>query len=106
MSQREFLRSLDATIMGHLKATGLADTGSYSGSAVTAAVDVYVDREVELLGPDGESVAGVHTTVALRLNQVAEPRRGDTVIVDGETFTLHRMIRRDEAETVWVVTDG
>lgn len=106
MSQRAFARLISDQIMGAMLGAGMADSATYQGSGAQVPCSVYVDREVELLGPDGETVAGVHTTVSLQLSQVAEPRRGDTVIVDGETFTLHRMIRRDEAETVWVVTDG
>lgn len=108
MSQKAFLRDLDASIVGGLRDAGMADSGSYTppAGATIEGVDVLVDRNVAFFGEDGATVAGYREVVTLFLDHVAAPVRGGTVVVDGDTFVLDALDAQDASMSRWVVVDG
>lgn len=109
MSQKAFLRDLDASIVGSLRDAGMADTGTYTppgGGAAIPDVDCLVDRNVAFFGEDQATVAGYRDVVTLFLDQVPAPARGGTVVVDGDTFTLDALDEQDASKSRWVVVDG
>jgi hypothetical protein len=109
MSQVDFLRGLDADIVGSLRDAGMADIATYTppeaGSPVHG-VDALVDRAVAFYGTDGATVAGYRNVVTLFKDQVADPQRGGTVTVGSEVFTLDELDAHDESMSRWVVIDG
>ncbi|MFZ1416289.1 MAG: hypothetical protein WAS73_17165 [Defluviicoccus sp.] len=46
----------------------------------------------------------LHTTTAIfdvRINQVATPQAGDTLVVQGETYLIQGTPRRDDGRLIW-----
>jgi hypothetical protein len=104
MSQRAALQALDADLMAAFKDAGLADAGTYTppGGGAAVAVDVMVDRGVEIFGDEGNGIPAPAVTVTLLLAQVS-PAKGGTVIADGDTFILCDELQRDESRVRWTV---
>lgn len=103
MSQREFLRRLDADLITAFADCGMADPAIYTpAGGAPSACTVLVDRNAQFFGELGE-VAGSRVLVTLFLADVAAPGRGGVVVVDGDTYKLDQEIERDESKAVWVV---
>lgn len=104
MSQRATLQALDAQLVDAFKGAGLADAGTYTppGGGGAVAVDVMIDREVQIFGDEGSDIPAPAVVVTLFLAQVT-PARGGTVVADGDTFKLCDEIARDESRVRWTV---
>jgi hypothetical protein len=102
MSQRDYLRRLDATIVGSLARLGLADTATYDGST---ACTVVVDRAAQVMGSDPGAIVGTRTVIRLQLREIARPTAGKRVRLTGtgEEFELREELDRDDSLASWVV---
>lgn len=101
MSQTQFLRDLDAQLMGAFLAAGMADEALYGATPC----QVYVDRNAQFLGEHPAHAAGQRTVITFRREQVT-PARGGVVTIGAETFTLADLVAEDESLSSWVVISG
>lgn len=105
MSQIEFLAGLDADIHDSLLDAGLADMGVYTPPAShpgdPAPVAVYIDRDVQRVGSDGQ-ILDHRIEVAYVMAGVV-PRKGGTLTVGSETFTNQIEIENDGSVSRWAV---
>ncbi|MBK0011126.1 hypothetical protein [Stenotrophomonas sp. S41] len=104
MSERDFLRQMDATIHGALAIAGMVSTAtvrSEKTGVVTAGVRIYFDRDVETIGDLQQFVAGRIEIAYLRAD--VEPEQGDRVEVDGEAFVNVKKLSDDGSRSRWLV---
>jgi len=104
MSERDFLRQMDATIHGALAIVGMVSTATVKSektSVVTAGVRIYIDRDVETIGDLQQFVAGRVEIAYLRAD--VEPEQGDRVEVDGEAFVNVKKLSDDGSRSRWLV---
>ncbi len=104
MSQREFLRQLDADIHAGLSAAGMVSTGTYlppGGGAPVEDVRMYVDYAAEVTGEFGQ-VVGRRDEVAIFLADCDPVVRG-RVVADGETLELSDKIDQDPSLARFIV---
>ncbi|HYQ23950.1 head-tail joining protein [Stenotrophomonas sp.] len=107
MSERDFLRHMDATIHGALAIAGMVSTATVTSEktgVVTAGVRIYIDRDVETIGDLQQFVAGRVEIVYLRAD--VDPDQGDRVEVDGETFVSAKRLSDDGSRSRWLVRRG
>lgn len=107
MSERDFLRQMDATIHGALAIAGMVSTAtvtSEKSGVVTAGVRIYIDRDVETIGDLQQFVAGRVEIAYLRAD--VEPEQGDRVEVDGEVFVNVKKLSDDGSRSRWLVRRG
>ena len=107
MSERDFLRQMDATIHGALAIAGMVSTAtvkSEKSGVVTAGVRIYIDRDVETIGDLQQFVAGRVEIAYLRAD--VEPEQGDRVEVDGEVFVNVKKLSDDGSRSRWRVRRG
>ncbi|HDS1303530.1 TPA: hypothetical protein QEK28_000327 [Stenotrophomonas maltophilia] len=107
MSERDFLRQMDATIHGALTIAGMVSTAtvrSEKTGIVTAGVRIYIDRDVETIGDLQQLVAGRVEIAYLRAD--VEPEQGDRVEVDGEAFVNVKKLSDDGSRSRWLVRRG
>jgi len=106
MGQADQLRGMDATIHSAMLATGIAFTGVYTAGAVT--VDPcrgYFDQEFQAFGEVGP-VAGARTTLCILLADVAAPKAGARLAIDGVIWILKAEDGVDQSISRWVVSNG
>lgn len=104
MSERDFLRQMDATIHGALEIAGMVSTATVKSEktgVVTAGVRIYIDRDVETIGDLQQFVAGRIEIAYLRAD--VEPEQGDRVEVDGEAFANVKKLSDDGSRSRWLV---
>lgn len=63
------------------------------GGAVTC--DVVLFEGVKLIDGDSGELLGTGTTMAFRLDQVADPARDGTVLVGATTYVIQDVVERD-----------
>lgn len=107
MSQQSTLRDIDATIMSAMKTAGFADTATYTAPSGGAALpcNVYVDRNAQFFGEQGD-VVGSRITITLLLTEIPTQLRRASIVVGSETFKLDEIVELDESKIVWVVVNG
>lgn len=104
MSQVQFLRDLDATIVGAFRDVGMADVATYTPPAGVGVIcTVLVDRAFSQFGDDQVPVGVPQVVISLLRAEVAAPQRGGTVAIGAELFTLAERIAEDESQTRWLV---
>lgn len=101
MSQREYLRAMDASIAGAFAGVGMTDTGCWVGKGKHRAdgITIMVDHDIETMGATGELVTD-QTVCWLYLDQIGRDcvARGDTITIDGgPTYEVERVGSRDES---------
>lgn len=104
MSERDFLRQMDATIHGALAIAGMVSTATVKSEktgVVTAGVRIYIDRDVETIGDLQQFVAGRIEIAYLRAD--VEPEQGDRVEFDGEAFANVKKLSDDGSRSRWLV---
>ncbi len=104
MSERDFLRQMDATIHRALAIAGMVSTATVTSAksgAVTEGVRIYIDRDVETIGDLQQFVAGRIEIAYLRAD--VEPEQGDRVEVDGEAFVNVKKLSDDGSRSRWLV---
>jgi hypothetical protein len=104
MSQKDFLRDMDARLHAGFVGAGLADAGQYTAPGGGAAVParVYVDRDVLVRGEFGQ-VVGKRTEVAYLLEDCS-PERSGQLVVDGDIFVnVDQVDTSDSSLSRWVV---
>lgn len=107
MSQNTALRALDSQLHAGFERAGFAEEGTYTpptppgGAAV--ACRVYRDDVVLEEFGDARPVANTRTELSLLREDVATPRQGGTVLLDGTTWTLVALIEQDQSLSRWVV---
>ena len=105
MSQRQFIRALDADIHMALYESGLADMAEYyppaaaPGTAPTPC-GVFVDRDVVIYG-EFNQVAGKRTQISV-LRADLTPLRNGVLVIDSERYRLVDIVSEDDGITVWV----
>lgn len=107
MSERDFLRQMDATIHGALASAGMVSTATVTSEktgVVTAGVRIYIDRDVETIGDLQQFVAGRVEIAYLRAD--VDPEQGDRVEVDGEAFVNVKKLSDDGSRSRWLVRRG
>ena len=107
MSERDFLRQMDATIHSALAIAGMVSTATVKSEktgVVTAGVRIYIDRDVETIGDLQQFVAGRVEIAYLRAD--VEPEHGDRVEVDGEAFVNVKKLSDDGSRSRWLVRRG
>lgn len=107
MSDRDFLRQMDATIHGALAIAGMVSTAtvtSEKSGIVSAGVRIYIDRDVETIGDLQQFVAGRVEIAYLRAD--VEPEQGDRVEVNGEVFVNVKKLSDDGSRSRWLVRRG
>jgi len=110
VNQFDALLALDADIHAALLNAGLADRGHYhsTSSAPGTACDVYLDRDVQVLGQFGEVMAR-RDEMGIRLAGVQPARNGRVVLqLEGgaETWVLVDPVGDDGAISRWAVRRG
>lgn len=101
MSQRAFLRAMDATIAGAFGGLGMTDTGCWIGKGKHRAdgITIMVDHDVQTIGDTGELVTD-QTSCWLYLDQLGRDcvARGDVIEIDGgPRYVVERVASRDES---------
>lgn len=110
MSQFDALLAMDADIHAALFDVGLADRGHYhpTPSAPGIACDLYLDRDVQVLGQFGEVMAR-QDEMGIRLADVQPVRNGRVVLQlasGSETWVLVDPVANDGAISRWAVRRG
>lgn len=103
MSQRAAIAAIDARLHAALADAGLADTGTYTAPGVGATpvtCRAYADKGVTTVGEYAVSYSFTATVTILRAD-VADPREGGIVAIDGSSYTLRQLIDSDDGITVW-----
>lgn len=101
MSQRAALAAMDARLHAALADAGLADTGTYTApGGLPVPARVYVDKSIATMGEYAPTY-GLTATVTILRADVADPREGGVVAVDGESFTLRQLLDSDDGIAVW-----
>lgn len=72
-----------------------------AGGSITTSV--IVDRDIEAVGGFDSKVREHKAEITVRLDQVTNPKRGDTVTVGGVTWTVDAEIRNDGIVAVLAV---
>jgi len=104
MGQVDHLRAFDSTALDAMLLAGLADDAIYTPAiGDPIATRVLVDRAVQTIGDYGQ-VSGPHNSVTFLVAEVS-PKKGETVTVGTETFTLESKQSEDEARAVWTVSN-
>lgn len=104
MSQADFMRDLDAQLMGAFHAIGLADDATFTPAAGgPVACRVYVDRNPATLEQMGVQTDGNRIVVGILRAEVDRPDVGDALAIGSESFQLEARIFNDESLTRWVV---
>jgi len=104
VSERDFLRQMDATIHRALAIAGMVSTATVTSAksdAVTEGVRIYINRDVETIGDLQQFVAGRIEIAYLRAD--VEPEQGDCVEVDGEAFVNLKKLSDDGSRSRWLV---
>jgi hypothetical protein len=106
------LASLDADLHAAFAGAGMADVATFTPRAVPAVGEdppaepvpvtgcrVYVDRDTATLAARGiELRRGAAVVILLRHPDIAlQPGRGDTLLIDGDTFHVEDCIDSDES---------
>ena len=107
MSERDFLRQMDATIHSALAIAGMVSTATVKSEKtgiVTEGVRVYVDRDVETIGDLQQFVSGRVEVVYLRAD--VDPDQGDRVEMAGEAFVNAKKLSDDGSRSRWLVRRG
>lgn len=107
MSERDFLRQMDATIHSALAIAGMVSTATVTSAksgTVAEGVRIYIDRDVETIGDLQQFVAGRVEIAYLRAD--VDPEQGDRVEVDGEAFVNVKKLSDDGSRSRWLVRRG
>jgi hypothetical protein len=107
MSQREFLRELDAEIMSDFTADGLAEEATLTrkdGSVVPC--DVMSVYNVQSIGNDGVVVNYAAAITAFLADLTTDPSHGEMFTIDGETFKVDRIELKDQSRVVCLCKAG
>jgi hypothetical protein len=108
MSQRDTLRAMDAAFHAAFQSAGLADTVVHTPVSTGTPINrrAYVDRVVAVMGGEGQ-VRSAGAAITLLRADGPDPIGGDTLAIDGETYTVDRVEVDDESRIVCTVTlDG
>lgn len=85
-------------------AAGLADNGTYQAPEQKQpfACRVFINR---VRAPSGDygSVINGKPTITLLLSEVPQPVRDAVIVADGQTFTLVKLVKEDDAVAEWDV---
>lgn len=97
-----WLTEFDALAFPAFASIGLGDSATYTapgGSPVAGTV--FVDREARYLENDASYSYGM--TVTVQIAEFGVPVRGGVIEVGGESFSVDRVIERDESRAVCLV---
>ena len=109
MSQKAFLRELDADLHEAMADAGMADEGMYTPpnaapDFIPIPVRCYVDRGLLVQSTSGHT-ATRRTEIGL-LKEDVSPRREAIVVVDGDTFKLESPVELSANITRQAADDG
>lgn len=99
-TQRDYLQSLDATIVGAMQPIGMADVACWQakrGRQVDG-IHVLVDRGVELVGADGGVTTNSVIITLFRADTGGGEAEGDLITIGTERWRIRQVLDRDESQ--------
>lgn len=105
MSQSAALRELDADFAAAFSDAGMADAATYQApdsAEVTPCTVLFDQPDMTRIGSDGPST-GMLTEVTIFKADIANPRRGGRVVIDGIAWCLGELQHEDAGQTRWAV---